>query len=346
MWRLRMLVCKHFGVVQPSLIRDIFRPLYKNVSLDPLKSRLLVCKNEVQGDRGESVMEQHQRYENLKLGERGAIISIIAYVCLSTLKLIIGVVSNSEALKADGLNNATDIVASIAVLIGLKLAQRPADEDHPYGHWKSETIASLIASFIMMAVGIQVLITAIVSVFQRNHQVPDLISVWTGLFCAVVMYLVYRYNKNLALKIKSQAVMAAAKDNISDALVSIGAVIGIIGSQFGYPWLDSVTAVVVGVIICKTAWDIFHEASLHLSDGFDETVVQSFKEAVKQVEGVEEVKELRARNYGSNAIVDVVLSIKGELGFQEAHNVATNVENELKKSTEVLEVHVHYEPSK
>ncbi len=292
------------------------------------------------------MMEQQQRFENLKLGERGAIISIIAYVCLSTLKLIIGVVSNSEALKADGLNNATDIVASIAVLIGLKLAQRPADEDHPYGHWKSETIASLVASFIMMAVGIQVLITAVISVFQRNQQVPDLISVWTGLFCAMVMYFVYRYNKSLAIKIKSQAVMAAAKDNMSDALVSIGAVIGIIGSQFGFPWLDSVTAVIVGVVICKTAWDIFREASLHLSDGFDETAILSFKEAVKQVEGVEEVKELRARNYGSSAIVDVVLSIKGGLGFQEAHNVATNVENELKKSTEVLEVHVHYEPSK
>lgn len=291
-------------------------------------------------------MEQQQRYENLKMGERGAVISIIAYICLSALKLIIGNVSGSEALKADGLNNATDIVASIAVLIGLKLAQRPADADHPYGHWKSETIASLIASFIMMAVGLQVLITAVASVFKGRGEAPDLISVWTGLFCAIVMYFVYRYNKRLALAIRSQAVMAAAKDNFSDALVSIGAVIGIIGSQFNLPWLDPVTAVLVGFIICKTAWDIFRDASHHLSDGFDETIIHTFRETVEQVEGVEEVKELRARNYGSNAVVDVVLSIKSGLGFQEAHNVATNVENELKKSAEVLEVHVHYEPSK
>ncbi|CAM4462688.1 cation diffusion facilitator family transporter [Paenibacillus typhae] len=291
-------------------------------------------------------MEQQQRYENLKMGERGAIISIIAYICLSALKLIIGNVSGSEALKADGLNNATDIVASIAVLIGLKLAQRPADADHPYGHWKSETIASLIASFIMMAVGVQVLITAVASVFKGRGEPPDLISVWTGLFCAAVMYFVYRYNKRLALTIKSQAVMAAAKDNFSDALVSVGAVIGIVGSQFSLPWLDPVTAVLVGFIICKTAWDIFREASHHLSDGFDETIIHTFRETVEQVEGVEEVKELRARNYGSNAVVDVVLSIKDGLGFQEAHNVATNVENELKKSAEVIEVHVHYEPSK
>ena len=100
------------------------------------------------------------------MGERGAIISIIAYICLTALKLVIGSIAGSEALKADGLNNATDIVASIAVLIGLRLAQRPADKDHTYGHWKAETVASLVASFIMMAVGLQVLFEAIGSVFQ------------------------------------------------------------------------------------------------------------------------------------------------------------------------------------
>lgn len=291
-------------------------------------------------------MEQQQRYEKLKMGERGAIISIIAYVCLSALKLFIGNLSGSEALRADGLNNATDIVASIAVLIGLKLAQRPADQDHPYGHWKAETIASLVASFIMMAVGLQVLFNAVFSVFKGSAEAPDLISVWTGLFCAIVMYFVYRYNKKLADRINSQAVMAAAKDNFSDALVSIGAVVGIVGSQFGLPWLDPVTAIIVGLVICKTAWDIFRDASHDLSDGFDESVIESFKETVKQVQGVEEVMEIRARNYGNNAVVDVVLCVKGDMEFHEAHNVATNVENELKKSSEVLEVHVHYEPAK
>ncbi|OAS13488.1 cation diffusion facilitator family transporter [Paenibacillus oryzisoli] len=291
-------------------------------------------------------MEQHQRYENLKMGERGAIISIIAYICLSLLKLIVGKLSGSEALSADGLNNATDIVASIAVLIGLRLAQRPADEDHPYGHWKSETIASLIASFIMMAVGLEVLFTAIMSIFRTNEQSPDLISVWTGLFCAVIMFLVYRYNRNLAKKINSQAVMAAAKDNFSDVLVGLGTVVGIIGSQFQLPWLDPVTAIIVGLMICKTAWDIFREASHHLSDGYDEKALQVYKDTVQMVDGVEVVKELRARNYGSNTVVDVVLSIKGELEFHEAHEIATNVENELKKSSEVIDVHVHYEPVK
>jgi len=284
------------------------------------------------------------RYDNLKLGERGALISIIAYIVLSALKLVIGYVSNSEALKADGFNNATDIIASVAVLAGLRLARKPADDDHPYGHWKSETIASLIASFIMMAVGLQVLYEAIHSIFQGREESPDLIAAWTGAFCAVVIYFVYRYNKKLANKIKSQAVMAAAKDNLSDAVVGVGTIIGILGSQFHLPWLDPLTAVLVGGIICKTAWDIFREASHHLSDGFNEETIQSFKEIVMNVEGVEEIKDIRARSYGSNAIVDVTLLVKAELDFQAAHEVATKVEDALKESSEVYEVHVHYEP--
>ena len=109
-----------------------------------------------------------QKYNDLKLGERGAIVSIIAYICLSFIKLLVGYISDSEALKADGLNNTTDIIASIAVLIGLRLSQRPPDKDHAYGHWKSETIASMVASFIMMVVGIEVFIGAITSLFQEG----------------------------------------------------------------------------------------------------------------------------------------------------------------------------------
>ncbi|WP_413372066.1 cation diffusion facilitator family transporter [Paenibacillus taichungensis] len=284
------------------------------------------------------------KYDNLKLGEKGAIISIIAYICLTAIKMIIGYMSNSEALKADGLNNATDIIASITVLIGLRLAQRPADKDHTYGHWKAETVASLVASFIMMVVGLQVLYGAITSVFQGKSESPDIIAAWTGIFCAAVMYLVYRYNKRLALKIKSQAVMAAAKDNISDAWVSIGTVIGIIGSQFGLPWLDPLTAVAVGFLICKTAWDIFREATHHLTDGFDEELIKEYRSTIANVDGVEAVKDLRARNYGNNAVVDVVILVRSDLDLQKAHDISTNVEDELLKEHEVYTVHVHVEP--
>lgn len=289
-------------------------------------------------------MEQ-QKMKDLKLGERGAIISIIAYLCLSSLKLIIGSIANSEALRADGLNNATDIIASIAILIGLRFSQKPADHDHPYGHWKAETVASLIASFIMAAVGIQVLSTAISSIFIGKQESPDLLSAWTGIFSAVIMYFVYRYNRNLGRKINSQAVMAAAKDNLSDAWVSIGAAIGIIGSQFNLPWLDSVTAVIVGVLICKTAWDIFRDATHQLTDGFDEEIIEAYKITALTVAGVNCVKDVRARSYGNNYVVDIVILVSPNLDIQKAHDISTEVENILKSEHGVFDVHVHVEPN-
>jgi len=289
-------------------------------------------------------MEQ-QRINDLKMGERGAIISIIAYLCLSALKLFIGYIANSEALRADGLNNATDIIASIAVLIGLRLSQKPADKDHPYGHWKAETVASLIASFIMAVVGIQVLYGAISSVFDGKQESPDIISAWTGIFSAGIMYFVYRYNRNLGRKINSQAVTAAAKDNLSDAWVSIGTAIGIIGSQFNLPWLDPITAVIVGILICKTAWEIFRDASHQLTDGFDEERMESFKETALTVDGVYHVKDVRARNYGNNSVVDIVILVNPNLDIQVAHDISTEVENILKSEHGVFDVHVHVEPN-
>lgn len=284
------------------------------------------------------------KYDNLKMGERGAIVSIVAYIILSALKLLIGYTADSEALRADGLNNATDIVASIAVLIGMRLSRRPADSDHTYGHWKAESVASLIASIIMLAVGLQVLYGAVTSIFGGDKQSPDLMASYTGVFCAIVMYFVYRYNKKLAVKVRSQALMAAAKDNISDAWVSIGTVVGIVGSQFGMPWIDPLTAVIVGVLICKTGWEIFREASHHLTDGFDEEKILEYKETITSVNGVKGIKDIRARYYGSSVSVDIVLFVEPNLDLIDAHDISSNVERELKQSNEIGDVHVHVEP--
>lgn len=290
-------------------------------------------------------MDQQQKYRNLRLGEWGVFIGLVAYICLSTIKLLIGYLSDSEALKADGLNNITDIISSTAILVGLKLSQRPADDNHTYGHWKSETIASLIASFIMAVVGVQVLYDAINSLFHGRQEPPSIIAGWTGIFCAGVMYCVYRYNKKMARKINSQSVMAAAKDNLSDAWVSIGASVGIFGSQFRLPWLDMVAAIVVGLLICKTAWDIFREASYQLSDGFDADKIESYKETVQNLNGVKGVKEVKARNYGNNTVVDVVILVKSTLDIKDAHDISSRVETALMKEYDVYDVHVHVEPN-
>ena len=290
-------------------------------------------------------MMNEEKYLSLKKGEQGAILSIFAYLCLSIIKLAVGYVANSNALKADGLNNTTDIISSIVVLIGLKLSQKPADMDHPYGHWKAETVASMVASFIMMVVGIEVLIEAFTTVLNGKEESPDPIAAVTGLVSAAAMFLVYRYNLNLAKKIDSQAVMAAAKDNLSDAMVSIGAALGIIGAQFHLPWLDPVTAVIVGILICYTAWKIFRDTSHNLTDGFDVKQISAFKETVQGIIGVKGIKDIRARSYGNNAVVDVVILVNSNLNIREAHDVATKVETALMNKHNVYDVNVHVEPN-
>ena len=288
-------------------------------------------------------MEQ-KKINDLKLGERGAYLSIIAYLILSVFKYVVGIMANAEVLKADGLNNFTDIIASIAVLIGLKYAQKPADGDHRYGHWKSETIASLIASFIMAFVGLQVIMSAVESFFVGRNEAPDVISVWAGIISAIVMMFVYRYNINLGRKINSSAIKAAAKDNLSDALVSIGAVVGIIASQFELYWIDTVAAFVVGLIICKTAWDIFNESVVYLTDGFDEDLLEQYQGDILKIAGVQSVKSIKARNYGNTCIIDVVVGVNGSLEVVFAHEITDEIEEMLKRKYAVLDVFVHVEP--
>lgn len=203
----------------------------------------------------------------------------------------------------------------------------------------------MVASFIMFAVGVQVLIDAVASMLKGGKESPDIIAGYVGVLSAIAMYFVYRYNKKLAMKINSKAVMAASKDNISDAWVSIGTAIGIFGSQLNMPWLDPLTAIIVGLLICKTAWDIFSQASHELSDGFDENKIHLYKYVITNVDGVKGIKEIKGRNYGNNEVIDVVILVNSTLDIKEAHDIATHVEKVMMKDHGVYDVHVHVEPN-
>lgn len=286
-----------------------------------------------------------EAYENLKQAEKGAWLSISVYTVLSLMKLWVGYVFHSEALTADGFNNTTDIIASIAVLIGLRISRKPPDSDHPYGHFRAETIASLIAALIMAAVGIQVLIAACLQILHNNAIVPDPIAAWAALLSAAVMIVVYAYNRKLSNKVNSPSILAAAKDNLSDALVSIGAFTGIIGASFGWPWLDPLAAMIVGLIICKTAWDIFWDSSHALTDGFDKSKLDVFKSTIERTPGVESIGDLKARVHGNQVLVDVTIHVNEELSIAEGHEISEKVEDRMLKKHQIFHVHVHIEPT-
>ena len=283
-------------------------------------------------------------YTNLRKGEKGAWISIGAYVFLSAIKLTFGFLGSSEALKADGFNNMTDIIASVAVLVGLRISQKPPDENHHYGHLRAETIASLLASFIMAVIGLQVLANAVRSIFEPAAEAPSLITAWVAFFSAVVMYGVYRYNLKLSREIKSSAVRAAAYDNRSDALVSIGAGIGIIGAIFGAPILDVITAFIVGLIIIKTALDIFKESVITLTDGFDEDEVETLSVLVRRVPGVITLRDFKGRNHGNVMFIDLTVSVAPYLNVVESHWITEEIERKIQKVKPHCVILVHIEP--
>lgn len=279
--------------------------------------------------------------------EYGAWISLGAYIFLSVSKLLVGYLTHSEALSADGLNNSTDIILSIAILIGIRISKRPPDANHTYGHSKAESIASMVASFIMVSVGLTIMYESSKQIFGSVSTVtPGALSAWMAMFCAGVMYSVYRYNHKLAREANSPALISAAKDNLSDVWVSVGAAIGIFGSQFGMPWLDPLAAVIVGFMICKTAWEIFRDSSQVLTDGFDEEKLYQFTETILQVKGVIVVDDIKARSNGADIFVDVIIHVDPKNDIVACHDMCDEIERIMLKKHRVSYVHIHIEPCK
>ncbi|WP_210618557.1 cation diffusion facilitator family transporter [Mammaliicoccus lentus] len=281
---------------------------------------------------------------NLRLAQKGAYISIIMYVILSIIKYIVGTSYHSSALRADSLNNLTDIFVSVAVLVGLKISIKPADKNHPYGHMKTENITTLIVSFIIMFVGIQVISSNIPILFTGEYAQPSTLTIWVSFISGIVMLLVYKFNDSLSKKTKSTSLKSASKDNLSDALVSIGTGIGLIFTQIGFPIVDIVLAVILGVIIVFTGFSIFKESIFTLSDGFHEKDLNNYSEDISKIPGVIDVPSIKGRYHGNSVFLDVTIVVDKKLSLDEAHDICDLVEKELQKSG-VYSSYVHPEPN-
>lgn len=282
---------------------------------------------------------------NLQLAKRGPIVSIVAYLLISIAKLIVGYSINSSSLIADGFNNVSDILSNVTLLIGLHLASKPADEDHRFGHWKIEDLASLITSFIMFIVGFQVLSQTIHKIISGTTTTIDPQGAIVGVVSAIIMYGVYLYNRRLSKKVKSSALVAAAKDNLSDAVASIGTSVAIIAASFHLVIIDRLAAIVITYFILKTAYDIFMESAFSLSDGFDDKELKKYKEAILKLPKVTAVKSLRGRSYGSNIYLDIVVEMNPDLSVYESHEITEQIERLLNQEFSIYDTDVHVEPA-
>lgn len=281
---------------------------------------------------------------NPQLARRGIYLSIVTYVIISTAKLLVGYSFDSDAVFADGLNNFTDSFASIALLVGMILSQRPADQNHRYGHYKIETITTLIMSFVIFYIGITVTIDSTTALINQEYAAPSPINAVVGLSSGVIMSGVYWYNNRLGNKLNSPSLKASAKDNLSDALTSFATALSVVLSRTGILWLDGAMAIVVGLIIIKSGYDIFKESAFSLSDGFPQEDLDNYRKIVRMVPGVRAVSDIRGRNYGANVYIDITILVDPEISVQAGHNITEKVESALQQTEDVTAIDVHVEP--
>ena len=279
----------------------------------------------------------------LKLAQRGAYLSLIVYIVSAIVKYTVGYVYHSAAVRADGLNNMTDIIVSVAVIVGLKISIKPADRNHPYGHLKSENIASLLVAFIIMYVGLEVIISNAPRILNKTYEQPNILTLYVSLASGIVIIAVYFVNHKLAQRTKSSSLKSAAKDNLSDGLVSIGTAVGLIFTQIGFPIMDVIIAMILGVIILYTGFTIFREAVFTLSDGFNEQALEAYKADILEVADVMHVASIKGRYHGSSIFVDVTIVVDEHLSLKEAHDICDDVEVHLHNKG-ISSVYVHPEP--
>lgn len=276
---------------------------------------------------------------------KGIRLSIFSYLILSISKIAIGVWAHSLVVVADGFNNISDICVSIALLIGLKIAGRPADQNHPFGHNRAESVATLIAVSSMALVSINIWLDVVKALFEEKTAPIHPMAFYISILSAVMMFCVYLFNIRLSKKSKSSALHAAALDNRSDAFVSLGAAVGILGVKWGFTWIDPLAAFLVGGLILKTAIDLGRPAIHSLMDGFDQDKLTHIKKMVNDVEGIREIREIRARSHGKYIFVEITIGVHPHLTVLQSHQLTEKIERKLIGFDHIKQVHIHVEPS-
>lgn len=283
--------------------------------------------------------------KNIKKARLGAVLSIVTYIFLTLVKITFGFLDQSDALIADGLNNFTDVIGSTALFIGLTIALIPRDDNHTYGHYRAELIAALIASFIMFAVGIQVIIQTVIKFINNDYAEPSTTSLYISIFSMIIMLIVAFINFRLATKVNSVALKAASFDNLQDGLVSLGAAIGIIGVLIGFETLDTIASFLIGILIIYTAVIIFKETATTLTDGFNSKTLKEMEEIVQNVSGVIDVVDIKGRSHGFIYFVDVTVTVNPKLNVVEGHLITERIERAMSDAFGDTETIVHIEPA-
>lgn len=281
---------------------------------------------------------------------RVSVITILANAVLSVFKLMAGVIAHSNAMISDAVHSASDVFSTVVVIIGVKLASKESDKEHPYGHERLECVAAIVLAMVLLFTGLEIGLQAIRAIIKGNYsnmEVPGMLALIAAIISIVVKEVMYWYTRHYAKKIDSSALMADAWHHRSDALSSVGALIGIGGAMLGFPIMDSIASLVIFIFIVKAAYDIFKDAVDKMVDhSCDEEMEHELYESVLSHSEVLGIDLLQTRIFGNKIYVDVEIQVNGSYTLQHAHEIAEEVHDKIEKDfPKVKHIMVHVNPA-
>ena len=268
-----------------------------------------------------------------KVAVKVSLVSIIGNMVLSLFKLLAGILAGSGAMVSDAVHSASDVLSSIIVIIGVRIAAKRSDKDHPYGHERFECVAAIVLAIILLITGIFIGHTAIEKIQAGNAQeftVPGILALIAAIISIASKEAMYWYTRHYARMLDSGALMADAWHHRSDALSSVGALIGIAGARMGLPMMDTVASLVICLFIIKAAYDIFMDAIEKMVDrSCSDELEESMTACAMEQAGVLGVDSIRSRIFGNRIYVELQILAPGHITLTRSHQIARSVHDAL-----------------
>ena len=278
---------------------------------------------------------------------RSTWVSVLVNLLLSAIQIVVGLWSRSQGLVADGIHSLSDLIADFVVLLASHHSKKDADQDHPYGHQRFENAASLVLGALLLAVGVGMIWTAFLKL-RNPESIAQVhaVALWVAATALVAKESLFRYMLAVAKRVKSSMLVANAWHARSDAASSLVVGLGIVGNLAGYPILDPIAALIVGLMIARMGWGFGWEALNDLMDrGLDEQELAAIKATLLETPGVDGVHDLRTRKMGDMVVVDAHLEVDASLSVEVGHNIAVQARKRVMQRHRVLNLMAHVDPS-
>ena len=288
--------------------------------------------------------------ENSAIVRRLSAVGIIGNILLVAFKLYAGIAGHSSAMVSDAVHSLSDVFATAIAALGVRISQKDPDKEHPYGHDRYECVASMILGMILLGTGLGIgfqVIKTVLSGDDRQIQVPSAIALVAAVVSIIVKEAMYLYTRHYALKLRSSAFMADAWHHRSDALSSVGSLIGIAGAMNGLPILDSAASVIICICILKVGLDIIKDAFSNMLDtSCGPAYDAELKEFMESLPGVDGVDLVQSRKFGNKIYIDAEISVDGSLSLEKAHQISEDVHDAVEKRLpDVKHIMIHVNPS-